>query len=102
MVFRLWAIALGDENNLSQSPLFAIYHFNLFLAIPLETRGIYYEKLIRNCHTKSVEYRLHIRTGTHATPPLPPRRRGGKGGVGGINNQSLITGFSITFIFGTF
>ncbi|TRT49335.1 MAG: hypothetical protein EWV85_17160 [Microcystis aeruginosa Ma_QC_C_20070703_M131] len=32
-------------------------------------------------HTKSVEYRLHIRTGTHTK--------------GGIDNQSLITGFSI-------
>ncbi|TRV23829.1 MAG: hypothetical protein EWV40_07640 [Microcystis flos-aquae Mf_WU_F_19750830_S460] len=35
----------------------------------------------RHFHTKSVEYRLHIRTGTHAKE--------------GINNQFLITGFSI-------
>jgi len=34
--------------------------------------------------TKSVEYKLLMRTGTHAK--------------GGINNQSLITGFSIRFI----
>ncbi|TRT66010.1 MAG: hypothetical protein EWV67_00295 [Microcystis sp. M_QC_C_20170808_M2Col] len=35
-------------------------------------------------YTKSVEYKLLMRTGTHAK--------------GGINNQSLITGFSIRFI----
>jgi hypothetical protein len=35
-------------------------------------------------HTKSVEYRLLMRTGTHAK--------------GGINNQFLITGFSIKSI----
>ncbi|TRT64850.1 MAG: hypothetical protein EWV67_09195 [Microcystis sp. M_QC_C_20170808_M2Col] len=36
-------------------------------------------------NTKSVEYRLHIRTGTHAK--------------GRINNQFLITGFTMTTIF---
>jgi len=40
-------------------------------------------------YTKSVEYRLHIRRGTHAR---------GTHAKGGINNQSLITGFSIRFI----
>jgi hypothetical protein len=29
------------------------------------------------------------------TTPQPPRGRGGKGGVGVINNRFLITGFSI-------
>ncbi|TRU85612.1 MAG: hypothetical protein EWV76_12155 [Microcystis novacekii Mn_MB_F_20050700_S1] len=36
-------------------------------------------------NTKSVEYRRHIRTGTHAKPR--------------INNQFLITGFSMSFQF---
>jgi len=37
-------------------------------------------------YTKSVEYRLHIRIGTHAR---------GTHAKGGIDNQSLITGFGI-------
>jgi hypothetical protein len=37
-------------------------------------------------NTKSVEYRLHIKTGTHAR---------GTNAKGRINNQFLITGFSI-------
>ena len=60
-------------------------HF-IFVNLPI---GIFTGKLSAKIghHTKSVEYRLLIKRGTHARGTDAKRR---------INNQFLITGFSIT------